>query len=406
MTIASTTNRNDYDGNGSTATYAYAFKVFNQSHLLVTIKRDSDGYEWTLTITTQYTVTGVGETSGGNIVLVDDGSEWMDGSSFLDTGYSLTVRRVVPLLQSTDIRNQGDFYPEAHEDQFDLLVMIDQQQQDELDRALKLTETSESGPFTFPDPEADKAWFWNALGTAIEYRALTVTSGTFPGDFDAGLDASKAASPSTNDVYIATDTQTLYICFSSSTWTAYGSVASGTDASKAASPSVGQIFIATDNNRTYVCRSAGSWDYDADINALTAVTCTLTGALSGVGATFSGDLKAARSVKTVNTISYAASITPDMTDGDFVNVGALTGNITINNPTNAPSANESQVLMIQLEQDGTGGRTVTWGSKFRFNDNIADTNPLSTASAKTRFLFVYDQPDDKWECTARIPFTI
>jgi hypothetical protein len=47
----------------------------------------------------------------------------------------------LPLSQSSDIRNQGGFFADVHEDTFDHLVMIDQQQQDEIDRSFKLPET-------------------------------------------------------------------------------------------------------------------------------------------------------------------------------------------------------------------------------------------------------------------------
>lgn len=139
MSLTSTTNRNTYTGNGATATYAYGFKVFDQAHLVVTVKNTS-GVETTLTITTDYTVTGVGSSSGGNIVLVNASQAWLT-SGYLTSSYTLTVRRVVPLTQTTDVRNQGDFYAEVHEDRFDKLVMADQQQQDEIDRSVKLPTT-------------------------------------------------------------------------------------------------------------------------------------------------------------------------------------------------------------------------------------------------------------------------
>ena len=291
MTVPSTTNRNDFDGAGSTATFAYTFKVTNQSHLSLAIKNDSTEAETSLTITTQYTVTGVGDASGGSVVLVDDGSDWIDASGFLKSGYSLVIRRVVPLTHSFDIRNQGDFFPETHEDAFDYFIWVAQQQQDEIDRAVKFTEASETTGISMPEPSADKAIFWNALGTALENRSLDVTSGTFPGDFSAGLDASKAASPSTNDVYIATDTQILYICFASPTWVSYGgNIASGLDASKAASPSVGDVYIATDTLRVYACFSAGIWSskrtYDLAVDwakgaDIASATTTDIGAATG-----------------------------------------------------------------------------------------------------------------------------
>ena len=151
MSFSSTTNRISYTGNGAVDTYAYTFKVFEDSHLLVTV-RNTSGVETTLALTTDYTVTGVGASGGGNVVLVNTGQAWLDGGGDLLTDYNITIRRVVPITQETDIRNQGSFYPEIHEDEFDKLTMIDLQQQDEVDRSIKLPETLSASTFdpTFP----------------------------------------------------------------------------------------------------------------------------------------------------------------------------------------------------------------------------------------------------------------
>lgn len=166
MTVSSTTNRNDYVGDGSADTYAYSFKIFAASDLKVTIANDSAVEFPTLTLDTDYTVTDVGETSGGNIVLVNSGQSWLDGDGDLLTDYTLTIRRVRPITQLTDIRNQGAFLPETHEDEFDKNIMIDQQQQDELDRSVKLAETLDPATFdaTIPSDIAESA---NAGATII-----------------------------------------------------------------------------------------------------------------------------------------------------------------------------------------------------------------------------------------------
>lgn len=145
MTVASTTNRITYTGNGSVSSYAYTFRVFDEDHLLVTVK-STDGVETTLALTTDYTVTGVTDLTGGNVVLVNNSQPWLTSGNLL-TDYTLTIRRVVPLKQETDIRNQGDFFPESHEDEFDKLVMADQQQQDEIDRSVKLPESIAGSTF-------------------------------------------------------------------------------------------------------------------------------------------------------------------------------------------------------------------------------------------------------------------
>lgn len=137
MSFSSTNSRNNYLGNNTTDTYSYTFYIFNQADLLVTV-RDTSDVETTLALTTDYTVTGVGSDTGGTIVLT---------AGNLATGYTLAIRRVMDITQETDIRNQGAFYPEVHEDQFDKGIMISQQQQDELDRSVKLPETIDPTDF-------------------------------------------------------------------------------------------------------------------------------------------------------------------------------------------------------------------------------------------------------------------
>jgi hypothetical protein len=130
MTIG-TKNRNDYIGNGATAIYDYQFKIFAASHLRVTVT-DNEGTLSLLTYPTHFAVTGVGLKDGGKIELVDGGVGWQNDDGFLLDGYSLTIRRVVPLIQATDIRNQDEFLPEVHEDAFDYLMMAIQQVAEDL----------------------------------------------------------------------------------------------------------------------------------------------------------------------------------------------------------------------------------------------------------------------------------
>lgn len=147
MAIDSTNRRNDYLGNGTQDTYDYGFKIFDQSDLVVTVRNPTTDVETTLTLTTDYTVTGVGDKTGGSITLVDGGQDWIDESSFLAEDWALTIRRVRSLKQETSIRNQGSFHPEIYEDALDHLVMVDQQQQEEIDRAVKLPETISTSDF-------------------------------------------------------------------------------------------------------------------------------------------------------------------------------------------------------------------------------------------------------------------
>jgi hypothetical protein len=53
------------------------------------------------------------------------------------------------------------------------------------------------------------------------------------------------------------------------------------------------------------------------------------------------------------SIAYAATITPDAALGERVIVGVLTGNLTINAPTNPRTGG---MLVFSFAQDATGGR--------------------------------------------------
>lgn len=167
MSISSTNNRNNYIGTGLLTTYAYGFRIFSSSHLILT-KRTTAGIESTLVLNTDYTVTGVGDASGGTIVL----------TTALESGYTLSIRRVLPLTQPTDLRNQGAFFPETHEDTFDRGLMIDQQQQDEIDRSIKFAESEDvdSDDTTLPGPEERAG---GVLGFDAE-GDIAIVSGVLP----------------------------------------------------------------------------------------------------------------------------------------------------------------------------------------------------------------------------------
>ncbi len=153
--IAISTTRTDSIGSDSTLSYPYDFKIFDEDHLLVTVALISTGAEVELVLNTDYTVSGVGATDGGEITLTDEGQAWID-SSFLSSDYSISIVRDMPVTQLSDIRNQGDFYPEVHEDSFDKAVMLIQQMQDKLDRSLKVQTSDYTAELVLP-PTVERA---------------------------------------------------------------------------------------------------------------------------------------------------------------------------------------------------------------------------------------------------------
>ena len=71
-------NRTDATGNSTTADYDYTFRILNEEHLLVTVRDPDTDEETELTLTTDYTVDGVGDVGGGQISLVDADQDWLD----------------------------------------------------------------------------------------------------------------------------------------------------------------------------------------------------------------------------------------------------------------------------------------------------------------------------------------
>lgn len=198
MTISSLTNRVEYLGTGAVSTYAYPFKIFNEDDLLV-VQVDTSDVETELIIDDDYTVSGVGTSTGGNITLV---------AGNLTSGYSLIIRRKLSLVQSTDIRNQGSFFPEAHENQFDKFAMIHQQQQDELDRSFKISDAGDPADFDASVPreiigQANVTIMTNATGDGMEVgpSAAAISAAAANAASAAASAASAAASAAISNKY-------------------------------------------------------------------------------------------------------------------------------------------------------------------------------------------------------------
>lgn len=116
MTVSTVVDHNDYVGNGVTTSFPYTFRIFEKSDLVVTVI-DLNENLTELTLDTDYTVTNAGGYSGGNVVL----------SSALTNGWRISIARELEATQETDLRNQGKFFAEVHEDAFDKLTMLIQQ---------------------------------------------------------------------------------------------------------------------------------------------------------------------------------------------------------------------------------------------------------------------------------------
>lgn len=186
MTISSQNRKaGPYVGNGTTATFPFAFKVFTASDLYV-VKTDSRiGADTVLTLNADYTVnlnSNQDASPGGNIVLPIN----------LATGYQLTITSSLPYLQPTDLTNQGGFYPKVITNALDRLTIFVQQLYDAVSRSLKVSVSTPDGvSTTLPPPSANKLIGWNPNADSLQNidpvtLATIVAFGTAKGDMFSG----------------------------------------------------------------------------------------------------------------------------------------------------------------------------------------------------------------------------
>jgi len=126
MTVQTTESRISYTGNGTVGPFSFPYYFLDDADLIVIRTLIADGSETTLTITTDYTVSGAGDENGGSVTLV----------ASLSSAYTLTIVRDPEILQETDYLENDTFPAESHERALDRLTMIAQRTRSLITRGL------------------------------------------------------------------------------------------------------------------------------------------------------------------------------------------------------------------------------------------------------------------------------
>jgi hypothetical protein len=199
MTVSSSTNRVSYSGNGTLTVFAYTFKVFDESDLTV-ILRASDGTETVQTITTHYTVSGVGDVGGGNVTFVTAPTATQ----------TVVILREQPLTQGLDLVPNDPFPAESLEESFDKLTFMVQQHEEELGRAIKASRTNTITTTEFVESASDRANKVIAFDGSGDLD-LTQEIGTFRGNWAASTAYAVrdiVKDTNNNNIYIANTAHT------------------------------------------------------------------------------------------------------------------------------------------------------------------------------------------------------
>lgn len=130
MSFSSTTDRVTFAGNGVTTAFSFPYLFISNSDLVVVSKLDSTGAETTKTITTHYTVTGAGVSSGGTVTYL----------TAPPTGTTVIIYRDKAAIQELSLNENGKIPAESLETQLDKLAMMVQRVKNKLARSIGLKE--------------------------------------------------------------------------------------------------------------------------------------------------------------------------------------------------------------------------------------------------------------------------
>lgn len=125
MTVSTTDSVIEYEGNGVTTAFPVPFKFPSNDDLVVT--RVYNDVSTVLVLGTDYSVVGAGASAGGAVIT----------SVAPSVGSKLSIERQLEPVQETDLRNQGRYFAETHENVFDYLTMLIQQSFSWISRALR-----------------------------------------------------------------------------------------------------------------------------------------------------------------------------------------------------------------------------------------------------------------------------
>ena len=367
MTISTTIIKVSYTGTGSQTVFPYTFKINAEADIQVII-RASNGTETVKTLTTDYTVSGVGSASGGNITMVSPPS----------SSETIVIRRNTTQTQTVDLVENDPFTAETVEGSFDKSVALAQELQEGVDRSIKLSRTNTMTSTEFTVDAATRANKILAFDGSGEI-AVTQELGTYKGNWSASTDYSArdiVKDTSTNNIFIAntahtsSGSQPLTTNTDSAKWDLLVDAASATSSASAAATSATNAA----NSATAAATSASNAS-TSESNAATSASTATTQATN-----------ASNSATAAQTAQAAAEAALDNFDDRFL--GAKATDPTLDNDGNALQDgalyfDTTNDIMKVYDLTNTTWRQLTLTSANQTNVNtvagqISPTNNIAT----------------------------
>jgi len=350
MTVSTTIIKSSHNGNGSTTTFAYNFKIFADTDLVVII-RSSAGTETTKTLTTHYTVAGAGDASGGSITFTS--------GNIPASGETVVIRRNVPQTQAIDYIANDPFPAETNEEGLDRATMIAQQVSEATDRSIKLsrTNTMTSTEFTVGATErANKILAFDSSGEI----SVTQELGTYQ-----GTDATVTTEAyNVRDIIKSTTTAELnnvYICVADSV--------------------VGDSLTDTDHFELLVDAVSAATSATAAATSATAAASSATAAATSATNAANSATSAATSATTATTQASAASTSATNAATSETNAATSETNAATSATSAATQATAAATSATNAATSATAAATSATNAAT--SETNASTSATSAASSAT-----------------------
>jgi len=143
--------------NGVTTVFPYDFLILDEADLLVT--GTLNGVETTYVLNVNYTVSGVGVDSGGNVTFTTGAPA---------SGTYVLRKRNMEAIREDDFQTNGDLIASEVNKNYDRAIMLVQQVLETVGRTIKLPAWLTGLDGTLPAPDPLKPLVWNAAGNGIE----------------------------------------------------------------------------------------------------------------------------------------------------------------------------------------------------------------------------------------------
>lgn len=97
-------------------------------------------------------------------------------------------------------------------------------------------------------------------------------------------------------------------------------------------------------------------------------------------------------------LAYSANLAINCANAETFNVAALTGNVTLA----FSGAVDGQKILVNLQQDATGGRTVAFGPEVAFSADMPSIALSTAAGASDALGFIYHAASGKYRAVSHV----